>query len=455
MTRRFSITFGILAFILDGLMVAASLFFANAMRPMLNRIPGVAFFPDPEVPPVLYLIFPMLWGLILLFFSVYDGRRNTSLVQEWLSLTGGSLLAGVALAGVLYLTYRGISRLMYLIFFGTSYFTLLGWRLLFRFFQAHSPDRVHRARVLIVGGNKFGREIGETIRQNPDLGLVLAGYADDTEIEGRLGLPGSTRELIREHAIDEVVIAMPEGKQEDVAALISDIHLLPIRLWVVPNYFQLALFRAGIEEFAGLPMLDLHAPAISEYQRVLKRVLDLAVTIIVLVPGLPVMGLTAIAVWLDSGAPVLFKQPRVGENGRLFNIYKFRTMVTGSEMHPINGETHKGKKDPRVTRLGRFLRRTSLDEMPQFINVLKGEMSLVGPRPELPMIVEQYEPWQHQRFAVPPGITGWWQVSGRSEKMMHLHTEDDLYYIKNYSLLLDIRILAKTIGVVIGGKGAW
>ncbi|RPI33345.1 MAG: sugar transferase, partial [Chloroflexota bacterium] len=171
----------------------------------------------------------------------------------------------------------------------------------------------------------------------------------------------------------------------------------------------------------------------------------------------------ALAIKLDSPGPVIFKQLRAGENGRLFWIYKFRSMVVDADKqlqdvirYDDSGRMiHKLPGDPRITRVGHVLRRASLDELPQLINVLKGEMSLVGPRPELPMLVEQYEQWQRKRFAVPPGITGWWQVNGRSEKVMHLNTEDDLYYIQNYSILLDFQILVKTAWVVLRGKGAY
>ncbi len=160
---------------------------------------------------------------------------------------------------------------------------------------------------------------------------------------------------------------------------------------------------------------------------------------------------------------MLFRQQRVGENGRLFTMYKFRSMVVNAEelqeqVNEVDEEghiIHKKPNDPRVTRVGRFIRRYSLDELPQLFNVLKGDMSLVGPRPELPWLVEKYEPWQRKRFAVPQGITGWWQVNGRSDKPMHLHTEDDLFYIQNYSLWLDLLILWKTVWVVLRGKGAY
>jgi len=176
------------------------------------------------------------------------------------------------------------------------------------------------------------------------------------------------------------------------------------------------------------------------------------------------MALIAIAIKLDSPGPVIFKQQRVGENEQLFWMYKFRSMVPDADQrladvikYDQNGNIiHKAPDDPRVTRVGRFLRRTSLDELPQFFNVLKGDMSLVGPRPELPTLVKQhYKPWQHKRFAVPQGVTGWWQVNGRSDKPLHLHTEDDIYYIQNYSLLLDLQILLKTAWVVLRGTGAY
>jgi lipopolysaccharide/colanic/teichoic acid biosynthesis glycosyltransferase len=171
----------------------------------------------------------------------------------------------------------------------------------------------------------------------------------------------------------------------------------------------------------------------------------------------------AILIKLESPGPVFFLQERIGEHGRRFKMIKFRSMYVDADKRwrevarrDESGRLiHKMHDDPRVTGIGRKLRRTSLDELPQLFNVLRGEMSLVGPRPEMPYIAAEYEPWQWQRFRVPPGITGWWQVNGRSDKPMHLHTEDDLYYIQNYSFWLDLRILFKTVSVVFGGNGAY
>ena len=199
------------------------------------------------------------------------------------------------------------------------------------------------------------------------------------------------------------------------------------------------------------------------YQRTVKRLVDVVFGCILLVLVSPVLLVISLVITLDSRGPVFFRQIRVGENGRLFRIVKFRTMTLDAEsrLHEViqttdNGQIiHKHLADPRVTHVGRLLRRTSLDELPQLFNVVVGEMSLVGPRPELPMLVERYEPWQRERLAVPQGMTGWWQVNGRSDKPMHLNTQDDLYYVHNYSLLLDLLIMLKTVWVVLRGKGAY
>jgi exopolysaccharide biosynthesis polyprenyl glycosylphosphotransferase len=197
-------------------------------------------------------------------------------------------------------------------------------------------------------------------------------------------------------------------------------------------------------------------------QKIIKRLFDLLIVSLLLLVTLPLMGLIALAVRLDSPGPVLFKQRRVGESGRHFTLYKFRSMVVNAEAMQLTVITkdadghvlHKRPDDPRITKVGRFLRRTSLDELPQFLNILKGEMSLVGPRPELPWLVTQYAPWQYRRLAVPQGLTGWWQVNGRSDKPMHLNTEWDIDYVENYSFWLDLRILWRTIWVVLTQKGA-
>jgi lipopolysaccharide/colanic/teichoic acid biosynthesis glycosyltransferase len=190
---------------------------------------------------------------------------------------------------------------------------------------------------------------------------------------------------------------------------------------------------------------------------------DLIIAAFALLITIPMMTVIAIAIRLEGPGSVIFQQERIGENGRIFRMLKFRTMIPEAEelrflvefVDESGNFIHKAENDPRVTQIGHFLRRTSLDELPQIFNIIKGDMSLVGPRPEMPYMMSYYASWQHSRFAVPQGLTGWWQVNGRSNRPMHLHTDDDLYYVQNYSLLLDVEILLKTVWAVLRGKGAF
>lgn len=211
---------------------------------------------------------------------------------------------------------------------------------------------------------------------------------------------------------------------------------------------------SAIEEAVALIAPAAEWAAYPRSYRIAKRALDIVVASVALVLLAPLMLVIAALIRLDSEGPALFRQERVGQGGRRFRMLKFRTMVDGCGL--LLDGPHKRPDDARVTRVGRLLRRTSLDELPQLINVLRGEMSLVGPRPELPEIVEaRYAPWQYRRFLVPQGMTGWWQVTGRGEKLLCEHTEDDLYYLEHASLRFDLLILFKTVGAVLRREGAF
>ena len=470
MLRRFSLDFALFSMFLDGIIIAGILAGATFIRPFLSTLPFVADIPRPfQIPLPLYLLFPLLWIFILLLFSLYDSRRNLRIGDEISNLTIGTGLAIIAMAGTLYLSYRDVSRFLFLTFAISTYLLLLSWRLAYRMavhrgFLPGSPPR----RVLIAGAGTTGREIAHLIQNYRELGLDVSGFLDDDASKQRAsqdihGPLEYARRIVKEKNIDDVVLALPASAYARVNDLVADLHDLPVKVWVIPDYFSLALHRASIDDFAGIPMLDLRAPALSEHQRLIKRVFDLAISSMSLVIALPFLALIAVIIRLDSPGPVLLRQKRVGENGRLFEMLKFRTMIANAEALSYLVEEvdeqgrliHKHSDDPRVTRVGRVLRRLSLDEIPQLFNVLKGDMSLVGPRPELPYLVEMYEPWQRKRFAVPQGMTGWWQINGRSDRPMHLNTEDDLYYVQNYSILLDLRIMIKTLWVVFRGKGAY
>jgi exopolysaccharide biosynthesis polyprenyl glycosylphosphotransferase len=467
MMRRFSINFALFSIGFDLILIALSLFTAVYIRPAMSVLPFAKEIPDtPFLPWFIYLLFPLFWVTILLVFSVYDGRDK--LIHELRNLTLGSILAAVSIAGLLYLTYRDTSRLLFLVFILLTYFLLICWRVFADWVitQRRPPESQHK--VLVIGAGKLGREVETHLKNSLYPNYKTIGFLDDnpetcSQELGILGTIPDARTIVEKNHVTDIVIALPQKAHQRISKLVTEMHTLPIKVWVIPDYLNLAMHKAKIENFAGLPMLDLRAPALSDYQRMLKRVFDISITLLTAPIILLLSAMIAIAIRLDSEGSIIFKQKRVGENGVLFEMYKFRTMITEpmptiEQKHPDTPEppvVHKIRNDPRVTRVGQFLRRTSLDEIPQLFNTLKGDMSLVGPRPELPFLVDRYDLWQRQRFAVPQGITGWWQINGRSDRPMHEHTEDDLYYVQNYSILLDIYILLKTIIVVVRGEGAF
>jgi exopolysaccharide biosynthesis polyprenyl glycosylphosphotransferase len=470
MFRRFSVNFALFAIGMDALLIIAALALASAVRPGLSGLPFIQEVPAPwSVPWPLYLLFPVLWTGILLLVSVYDGRHTMRANDELASLSIGSAVALVSMAGTLYLSFRDVSRALFLLFFILAFLAMVIWRMAARWLlHKNSSWKRPQRRVLIVGAGSVGRQLQSQIQEFPELDLAVIGFLDDNEEKLHsqsdiLGRVTQARRVIRQQNVEDVVIALPGSAFELINKLVAELHDLPVKVWVVPDYFRLALHQAKVEDFAGIPMLDLRAPALSDYQRLVKRAFDLVVTLLAFPPILMLTAIIALFIRLEGDGPIIFRQKRVGENGRLFELYKFRTMVPGAEKlraaverRDENGYLiHKTPTDPRITRVGRFLRSTSLDELPQFFNILKGDMSLVGPRPELPYLVDEYKPWQRRRFAVPPGLTGWWQVNGRSDKPMHLNTEDDLYYVQHYSLWLDLWILFRTVWVVVNRKGAF
>lgn len=469
MLRRFSVNFAIFSIGLDYFLITASLIIAVRFRPSLSTLPFARYIPaDLSIPWFIYIIFPLIWVAILLLFSVYDGRKNLKFVDEFTSLTLGTILSAVALAGTLYLSYRDISRLLFILFVFLAYSLLLVWRAAFYLILWRSMLSEHHRILLIVGAGDLGQEVSRQIIEYPYYGISFIGYLDDQIIPHNgehkiLGTINDASQVIEANSVSDVVITLPQRAYEQINDLVAELHNLPVKVWIIPDYFHLALNKAVFEDFAGLPMLDLRAPALTEYQRMLKRAFDLILTILFLPLSLFLAVFISLAIRLESKGPIFFKQERVGENGRLFEMYKFRTMQPDAEQYRDLVEhydtdgilIHKSRNDPRVTRVGNFLRKTSMDEIPQLINIIKGEMSLVGPRPELPYLVSQYDAWQRKRFAVPQGITGWWQIHGRSDKPMHLHTEDDLYYVQNYSIFLDMYILIRTVRAVLRGQGAF
>ncbi|MGD2058071.1 MAG: sugar transferase, partial [Anaerolineales bacterium] len=326
-------------------------------------------------------------------------------------------------------------------------------------------------RILVVGAGELGEKVAQVLNDHSRWGYQPIAFLDDDEGKQGLSFEGipvlgglaMLADVVQTNSIDEVWVALPARAHDRVEWIVSELEKFAARIKIVPDYYSLALVQAKTEILAGIPLIGLREPVVVGTARLIKRVFDLVLSLATLIVFSPVLILIAILIRVDSPGPVIFHQKRVGENGRIFDMFKFRTMVLSADKeiqdvitHTEKGEIiHKRRDDPRVTRVGKFLRRYSLDELPQLFNVVKGDMSLVGPRPELPWLVDKYDSWQRKRFAVPQGITGWWQINGRSDKPMHLNTEDDLYYVYNYSLWLDIQILLRTPWAVIRGVGAF
>ena len=468
MNRRFSINFAILSMLLDALTIAFSLWLSTVIRPILNSFSFIKPMQSPVlIPPAVYLIFPLVWVLIYLIVSIYDGKKYLRVVDEFGALTLGMLIASISAAGILYLSYRDFSRAAFVLFLPIAYLLSLLWRLCARLlFRFQKVPPTEEKRILIVGSGPMGQKvlahINETTPRNTFLGFV----DDKNESHSAFSLLGNTfdiKEIIfAKHATD-VIIALPYSAYPQLSLIVQQMEELPVKIWVALGFFDLALYKTSIDDFAGIPMIDLRASAIDDYQLMVKRSFDLFFCTLSLILALPLLVIVSLIILLVDGRPIFFRQKRAGSNGRIFKMLKFRTMVNGAEsirsqverLDDNGNMIFKSKNDPRVTAFGRFLRRFSLDELPQLFNILKGDMSLVGPRPELPELVEKYQPWQRKRFAIPQGLTGWWQIHGRSDKPMYLHTEDDIFYIQHYSIWLDLYILINTFWIVVRGKGAY
>jgi exopolysaccharide biosynthesis polyprenyl glycosylphosphotransferase len=306
---------------------------------------------------------------------------------------------------------------------------------------------------------------------NPESGFNIIGFLDDNPVKGgtdigrfkALGSLKNLADVVRDQLIDEVIITLPWQYHRKIVSIMTHCERENIRARIVPDLFQMTISRMHVEDVAGVPMIGVKEVSISGLNQVVKRSIDLFFSGLVVVLAAPLMALIALMIKLESPGSVLFQQERVGRNGRRFTVYKFRSMIEGAEeqqealqnLNEAEGPLFKIRDDPRTTRVGKLLRKLSLDELPQFYNVLRGEMSLIGPRPPLPAEVKQYQEWHKRRLEVSPGITGLSQISGRSELSFDETALLDIYYVENWSLGLDTKIMLQTIPRVIFGNGAY
>lgn len=442
------------------------------VRFSMNSLPFIAYMPVVKYRDFIFIAFPLLWVIVYASFSIYDGKKYLHIVDEISAITIASIVATIVQAGILYLTFRDFSRALFIIIIGVTYLLCVLWRIIARVVFHFRKETLNLSKkILIIGdGSEVAKLEKNLKKETPDVIASIQHIELKSEIdvfvEESSNFPKTLEEIcvtIETYQITDVIIALSRPYSSWIQAITSRLEKLPLGVWISLDLYDLALSDTRVEDLAGIPLIDMRAPALDEYSRIVKRIFDLVVGTLATLILSPLMIIVSGLILLFDGWPIFFIQKRVGENGKEFDIIKFRTMIRNAEklQHQVESMNQEGKKihkvpnDPRVTKLGKFLRRFSMDELPQFFNVIKGDMSLVGPRPELPYLVKEYEHWQRRRLSVPPGITGWWQVNGRSDKVMHLHTEDDIYYVENYSIWLDLKILIRTVWVVIAGKGAF
>ncbi len=435
----------------------AALIAAYFLRFRAEIVPVTKGIPDASSYYSLFPLMAVLWPIVYYFYGLYQVRRNRSRVEEGLSVFVATGLATLLLAG-LATFYRGFSysRLVLLFFFVLDVlFVFAGRTAIRRYLEEAWRHGVGVRHVLVVGAGRLGRAVVDKFLEHPEAGLRAVGFVDDAPEKlgsSHRGLPvlGTTAEVARivdERGVDTVFLALPLEAHRTMLAVLQDVGRTVADVRVVPDLLQYITFRAGVEDLDGLPVVHLTQVPLTGWMSLVKRALDVAISATALAVLSPVYGAIAAAIRLGDRGPVLYRQRRMGLDGRPFDILKFRSMVVGAEEE--SGPTWASPEDPRRTRLGRFLRNWSLDELPQLVNVLRGEMSLVGPRPERPEFVREFKdkfPQYMLRHRVRAGITGWAQVHGwRGNTSLSKRIEYDLYYIENWSLSLDIKILWMTL----------
>lgn len=352
-----------------------------------------------------------------------------------------------------------------LIFACTSFVSLFVIRLLkrglLRQFRLHGRNL---RSVLVVGAGPRGREIVELIDENPEIGYQVVGFVDDIDTERRVGTLAEFPRILSRNVIDEVIICLPiKTFYDEIQGITEAAEEQGVTVRIYSDLFNLKLARAVAGEIGETPILSIYSTRLSTWQGFMKWLIDFGGGLTLLVLLLPVMMVTALLIKLTSPGPVFFVQERVGLHKRRFKMFKFRTMVVDApemqkaleQSNEADGPVFKIKNDPRVTTVGRWLRKTSLDELPQLLNVVLGDLSLVGPRPLPERDFKRFNKrWFNRRFSVKPGITCIWQISGRSETSFDKWIMQDLEYIDKWSLSLDIKILFKTIPTVLRGTGA-
>jgi exopolysaccharide biosynthesis polyprenyl glycosylphosphotransferase len=429
---------------------------------------------------IIYFISITTCHLSLRLFGIYDSFRNQKFPQLFSKIIQASLTGTTGVIFIMFLLHMdAVSRLflaffaMYQVLFFSISKAILFYTLL------HNRDRNYNTRnVLIVGARSRAIDVINEILTNPGSGYRIHGCLDTIDQENNvgktviedisvIGTMADFKDILRQEVIDEILFALPLKLVDQIHEYIFFAENMGINVRILPDFqIQRIMYypetaKVYIDTFLGIPTMSLSSTPRKDTELIIKSFIDYTMSALGILILFPLFIIIALAIKTNSKGPILFTQTRSGLNGRDFTLYKFRTMVVGAEdlkadldtSNEMDGPVFKIKNDPRVTSIGHFLRRTSLDELPQLLNILKGEMSLVGPRPPLPSEVESYHTWQRRKLSMKPGLTCIWQVSGRNNISFKQWMKMDLEYIDNWSLILDVKLLTLTVKEVLFGKG--
>ena len=448
----------------DLLVVAVCWVLAYVLRFYVLGPPLVSEIPPPYPYALMLLPILLVWGVSFRAFDLYRPRRIGSHLSEAADVAKASSMGALVLVAVMTFFYREYeySRVVIVYFWLLSIAAVWFSRAAFREALRFARRRGYNVRyAVVVGGGALAATVVSRMQARPDVGIQILGVVgDDKEGTGGarwLGGYADLRSVLDAQPVDHVILALVHEDYGRLGGLLEAVGDEPVTIHVVPDLFRFASLRGGVEEFEGMPFIHLRDSPLHGWSQVTKRVFDVAFSAALLIGLAPLLLLLAVGVKLSSPGPVFYRQERMGLDGQRFRMLKFRTMRADAEAG--TGPVWAAEADPRRVPLGAFFRRFSLDELPQFVNVLRGEMSVVGPRPERPFFVEQFRrtvPGYMLRHKVKSGVTGWAQVHGlRGNTSLEKRIQYDLEYIERWSLWLDLKIIALTVGRILFEKNAY
>ncbi|MGR3175939.1 MAG: undecaprenyl-phosphate glucose phosphotransferase [Candidatus Scalindua sp.] len=457
MLKKHSKFFETLVLLLDWVTLSCSWILAYYLRFYFPLVPVYKGIPPFLTYLTLLVIMLPLWYMVFKTFGLYRPRRISSKVAEVMDIAKGTTIAILILVSITFFVRKyEFSSVTFLYFWIICVFSLSIERILFREFLRFIRKRGYNLRhALIVGTGGMGREVTDRVHNHPELGIKIKGFLSEDnsqvgdELEGFkvLDTIKNIRNVVVNHKIDIVFITLSLSAQEKLKSVLDDIDDEMVSIMVIPDLFEFATLRGGIGEFEGMPIISLRDTPLYGWNIVIKRVTDIVLSLIIVLVTSPLMLVISLLIKATSRGSVFYSQERMGLDGKIFNMLKYRTMTIEAEKE--TGPVWAAKDDSRRTPIGAFLRKTSLDELPQFFNVLKGDMSIVGPRPEREFFIQQFRnkiPKYMLRHKMKTGITGWAQISGwRGNTSLEKRIECDLYYIENWSLRLDLEIMWLTI----------